>query len=208
MFLVNSQPASVLFDSGASHSFITTQYVAKHGLPMVMMKYPMLISSPGGEIRAKYMCPRMKLKIRGVDFPANLIVLESKGIDVILGMDWLAKYNGVIECARRAVHLTNGDGTKVEFVATIPAIEDCSLNLLEDAPIDQIRVVCEFPDVFPDELPGMPLDRDIEFVIELVPGMATIAKRPYRMSANDLAELKKQIQEQLDKGFIRPSASP
>lgn len=75
------------------------------------------------------MCLRMKLKIKGVDFPTNIIVLESKGIDVILGMDWLTKYDGVIECARRAVRLTNGDGTKVEFVATIPTVVDCSLNL-------------------------------------------------------------------------------
>ena len=62
--------------------------------------------------------------------------MESKGIDVILGMDWLSKFDGVIECARRAVHLTSGDGTKVEFVATTPAAEDCSLNLLEENPID------------------------------------------------------------------------
>jgi hypothetical protein len=208
MFLVNSRPASVLFDSGASHSFITIQYVGKHGLPMVMMKNNMFISSPGGKMKAKYICLRMRLSIRGVEFPANLIVLETNGIDVILGMDWLAKFNGVIECARRAVHLTNGEGTKVEFVTMEPATEDQSLYSLEGTTLEQIKIVCEFPDVFPDELPGMPPDREVEFVIELVPGTAPIAKRPYRMSANDLVELKKQIQEQLSKGFIRPSASP
>ena len=69
-------------------------------------------------------------------------------------------------------------------------------------------MVCEFPDIFPDELPGLPPDRDMEFKIELVPGTATISRRPYRMSPNELAELKIQLQELLDKGLIQPSSSP
>jgi hypothetical protein len=68
--------------------------------------------------------------------------------------------------------------------------------------------VSEFPDVFPDDLPGMPPDRDIEFSIELIPGTSPISKRTYRMDVKDLAELKKQIEELLSKGFIRPSSSP
>ena len=70
-----------------------------------------------------------------------------------------------------------------------------------------VPIVCEFPDVFPDELPGLPPDRDIEFAIELVPGTAPISRRPYRMPLNELAKLKKQIQELLGKGLIRPSTS-
>ena len=69
-------------------------------------------------------------------------------------------------------------------------------------------VVCEYPDVFPDELPGMPPDQDIEFIIELIPGAVSIYKKPYRMGSEELAELKKQLEKQLRKGFIRPSASP
>jgi hypothetical protein len=76
------------------------------------------------------------------------------------------------------------------------------------SPLDEIPVVCEYPDVFPDELPGMPSDRDVEFVIELQPGTAPISKRPYRMPPKELAELKTQLQELLDKGYIRPSSSP
>jgi hypothetical protein len=76
------------------------------------------------------------------------------------------------------------------------------------SPVERIPVVCEYPDVFPDELPGMPPDRDIEFAIELQPGTAPISKRPYRMPPAELAELKKQLQELLDKGFIHPSTSP
>ena len=68
--------------------------------------------------------------------------------------------------------------------------------------------MCEFPDVFLDDLPGMPPDRDIEFVIDLLPGTTPISKRPYRMVVNELEELKKQLKEFLDKKFIRPSSSP
>jgi hypothetical protein len=74
--------------------------------------------------------------------------------------------------------------------------------------LKDIPIVCEYPDVFPDDLPGMPPDRDIEFVIELQPGTAPISKRPYRMPPNELAELKIQLQDLLDKGYIHPSASP
>ena len=69
-------------------------------------------------------------------------------------------------------------------------------------PLYDILVVCEFPDVFPDELPSLPPDRDVEFWIEFVPGIAPISRRPYRMSPNELAELKIQLQELLDKGLI------
>jgi hypothetical protein len=74
--------------------------------------------------------------------------------------------------------------------------------------LEGIPIVCEYPDIFPDDLPGMPPDRDIEFIIELQPGTAPISKRPYRMPPNELAELKVQLQDLLDKDFIRPSASP
>ena len=74
--------------------------------------------------------------------------------------------------------------------------------------MEDIRVVCEYPDVFPNDLPGMPPERDIEFIIDLLPGTAPIAKRPYRMSVGELEELKAQLKELLDKKFIRPSSSP
>jgi hypothetical protein len=87
MFLASSHPATVLFDSGASHSFISSSFVVKHHLPITIMKQTMLVSSPGGEMRIKYICPAISITIRGVDFLANLIVLDSRGIDIILGMD-------------------------------------------------------------------------------------------------------------------------
>jgi hypothetical protein len=87
MFLASSHPATTLFDSGASHSFISSSFVAKHSLPIATMKHTMLVSSPGGEMRAKHICPAVSITIRGVDFPSNLILLDSKGIDIILDME-------------------------------------------------------------------------------------------------------------------------
>jgi hypothetical protein len=119
MFLTSSHPATVLFDSRASHSFILSSFVMKHNLPIATMKHTMLVSSPGGEMRTKYICPVVSITIRGVDIPSNLILLDSKGIDVIHGMDWLSKYDGVIQCTRKAVRLTKKDGAIVGFVARV-----------------------------------------------------------------------------------------
>jgi predicted aspartyl protease len=110
MILVNDNNAIVLFDSGASHSFLATNFVQKHNLPLSMLKNRMIVSSPGGDMNARHVSPKVSILIRGVEFLANLIVLESKGIDVILGMDWLSKRNGLINCAKKAVRLTPSSG--------------------------------------------------------------------------------------------------
>jgi hypothetical protein len=94
--------------------------------------------------------------------------LDSKGIDIILGMDWLRKYDGVILCAKRAIRLTKEDGTIVEFNAAIQVEQFSLLNKVQRTSLNEIKVVQEYPDVFPEDLPGMPPDRDIEFIIELL----------------------------------------
>jgi hypothetical protein len=119
MFLASSHPATILFVFGASHSFISSSFVMKHSLPIATMKHTMLVSSPGCEMTTKHICPVVSITIRGVDFPSNLILQDSKGIDIILGMDWLSKYDGVIQCTRKAVKLTKKDGTSIEFVAMV-----------------------------------------------------------------------------------------
>jgi hypothetical protein len=202
MFLASSHAAIVLFDSGASHSFISSSFVVKHHLPITIIKQTMFVSSPGGEMRTKHICPAESITRRGVDFLVNLIVLDSKGIDIILGMDWLRKYDGVILCAKRAIRLTKEDGTIVEFNVAIQADQVSLLNKVQGTSLNEIRVVQEYPDVFPEDLPGMPPDRDIKFIIELLPEMPPISKRPYRMPVNELVELKKQIAELQSKGFI------
>jgi hypothetical protein len=202
MFLASSHPATILFDFKASYSFVSSSFVAKHSLLIATMKHTMLVSSPGGEMRTKHICPAVSITIRGVDFPSNLILLESKGIDIILGMDWLCKYDGVIQCTRKAVKLTKKDGTSVEFVALVQSGLDSKLNQTKAIALEDIRVVQDYPNIFPEELPGMPPDRNIEFLIELLPGTPPISKRPYRMPVNELVELKKQIAELQAKGFI------
>jgi hypothetical protein len=87
MFSINDTSAIVLFDSGALHSFISTAYVEKHNLPIALLRCEMIVTSPSGDMPTRHLCPKVNLKIRGVDFVANLIVLESKGIDIILGID-------------------------------------------------------------------------------------------------------------------------
>jgi hypothetical protein len=159
----------------------------------------MLVNSPGGNMRAVYRYLRVKIQIMGREFCANPIVLQSSGIDIILGMGWLTKYDVAINCSKRSMVLTSSEGERFEFVATLPSAANCAVNQLKADLIEDIRVVCEYPDVFPDDLPGMPLERDIEFIIDLLPSTAPIAKRPYRMSVGELEELKKQLKELLDK---------
>jgi hypothetical protein len=119
-------------------------------------------------------------------------------------MDWLSKHNGLINCAKKAVRLTPGSGKELEYVAENFVMDKAAsnsilLNHLDAISTLDIRTVSEYPNVFSKEFPGMPPDREIEFVIELVPGTAPIFKRPYRMAVNQLAELKEQLQELLDK---------
>jgi hypothetical protein len=127
-FSVNSILATVLFDSGASHSFITEQFVAKHDIPMSSMKTHLLISSPNGEMKSTYICPRVNLKIRGIDFQADLVVLTSSGIDVILGMDWLDECDGIILCAKKSVLLTSPQGDRIEVATTASSNKEREVN--------------------------------------------------------------------------------
>jgi hypothetical protein len=132
---------------------------------------------------------------------------------VILVMDWLSKHNGLINSAKKAVRLTPSSGKELEYMAENLVMDKVAsnriiLNHLDVASTLDIRIVSEYSDVFLEELSGMPPDREIEFVIELVPSTAPIFKTPYRMAANQLVELKEQLQELLNKGYIHPSASP
>jgi hypothetical protein len=146
----------------------------------------------------------VNLKIRGVDFIVNLIVLESKDIDVILGMDWLSKHNVLVDCAKKSVKLTTPEGKGIEFVVepvvTAKGVANrVKVNQLDASQESEVPVVNEFPDVFPEDLLGVPPDRDIEFVIELKPSTSPIYKTPYRMATPELAELKQHIKELLEK---------
>jgi hypothetical protein len=128
-------------------------------------------------------------------------------------MDWLSKYKVLIDYAKKFVKLTTSEGKEMVFV-TEPVVtakgvtNRAKVNQLYASQRSEVPVVNEFPDVFPEELPGMPPDRDNEFVIELKPATSPIYKTPYRMATPELAELKEHIKELLEKGFIHPSSSP
>ncbi|WVZ64066.1 hypothetical protein U9M48_013636 [Paspalum notatum var. saurae] len=125
--------------------------------------------------------------------------------NVVLGMDTLEKWGVKIDCAQRTVHRAASDGQEVGISASSPS---GYLHEMEARPTDGIRIVCDYPDVFPDELAGMPPDRDIEFLIELLSGTVPIAMRQYRMAPIEHEEVKKNIDELLAKGYICPSSSP
>jgi hypothetical protein len=114
----------------------------------------------------------------------------------------------VLDISDRVVEINSPTVGHTTFYLPFKDSTDSCAYVTIISPLEEIPVVCEYPDVFPDELPGMPPDRDVEFVIELQQGTATISKRPYRMPPKELAELKNQLQELLDKGYIHPSSSP
>jgi hypothetical protein len=149
------------------------------------------------------------IEIGDREFLVDLVVLPRVGIDVILGMKWMSCNGVLIDTSTRVVMLrvlVDKKGFVVQFPRDI-AIHNVANATLAKA-IKDIPVVYEFPDVFPDNLPGLPPDHEVEFKIELIPGMAPISRRPYRMPPNELAELKIQLNELLKKGLIQPSFSP
>ena len=119
----------------------------------------------------------------------------------------MTNFEGNIDCARKTILLTTPEQKRIKYVSRRTPIKK-RVNSLTGVVQEEVPVVQDFPDVFPEELPGMPPDREIEFLIELLPGTAPISKRPYRMPPNDLEEIKQQIKELLEKGYIRPSLSP
>ena len=113
----------------------------------------------------------------------------------------MSKFGGSIDCASKSIYLTTTEGKRIKYVSrNVP--KRSQVNALTGVVQEEVPIVKHYPDVFPEELPGMPPDRDIEFLIELLPGTGPISKRPYRMPANDLEEIKKQIKELLEKGYI------
>jgi hypothetical protein len=139
--------------------------------------------------------------------------MGTQGLDVILGKNWLYKNKGTVSCDKRTIKLVSLSGKEVVTELYLPELEEGTYHYLsvddkEANLIEDIRIVSEFPDVFPEELPGMPPKRKVEFAIELIPGTTPISTRAYRVSEPELVELKKQIDELLEKGYIRPSTSP
>nr|GFC88507.1 RNA-directed DNA polymerase like [Tanacetum cinerariifolium] len=170
---------------GAKHSIISTTVAKKLNMTPTPLIERIIISTPMKNhtlIDHEYVICLLRFDDRIC--PANLLPIHMFDFDVILGMDWLASHRATIDCYARTVIFGN-----VFWL----------LNLF---------VVREFANVFPDELPGLPPAREIEFGIELIPGAKPISKAPYHMAPVELKELKEQLQEMLENSFIRPSVFP
>ncbi|KAH7838670.1 hypothetical protein Vadar_029706 [Vaccinium darrowii] len=226
-FLLFHSFAKVLFDSGASHSFIAASFVRALELESEELSPPLFVETPlGGRTLLDRICRDCELVIRDRRFVFDFIVLGMTGFDLILGMDWLSTFHATIDCFKRRVRICPPEGNCFEFFGERreplepylcePRERESIACLLASLTLDEDmstrgelpRVVCDFPDVFPEELPGLPPEREVEFTIDLVPGTAPISMPPYQFAPAELRELKKQLQELQDVGFIRPSTSP
>jgi hypothetical protein len=213
IFPVESHPAKVLFDTGVTYSFVSTSWVEAHNIPVEPMIPPLRVNSVGGKVQSDKMCLDLSIEIRGIELPANLVVMGTQGLDVILGMNCLHRNQAIVGCDRRTLKLVSPSGKEVVTELFMPDLEGGAYHHMfvdgkEASLLEAIRVLSEFPDVFPEDLPGMPPERKVKFPIELEPSTVPISKRAYRVSGPELVELKKQINELLEKGFIIPCTSP
>jgi hypothetical protein len=174
------------------HSFISKAFVVKNKIPTKTIGCPIRVSSPGGELIVNAGCRNLVLEIGKHKFPANLIVLDSQGIDVIIGMDWMATFEGIIDCANKTITLTTPKKKRIHVRSTFE-LKGPKINSLKGVSLDEVPVVKEYPDVFPEELPGMPPDRDVEFIIDLLPGIGPIAKRQYKMDVTRVMAPEKTV---------------
>src|SRR3954464_2187404 len=180
--LVNSVPATVLFDSGASHSFMSEAFALSHNFSLEKMNPPMVVRTPIGQCRTSKIVPETIVEIEGIEFLASPIILMSSTIDLILGMDWLKVHHATLYCGTIYVQLFHPSGEIVNHTTRITRNAETHIfmmNALNISPlegIENIPVIRNFPDVFPEELPGIPPIREVEFVIDLKPGTTPIAK--------------------------------
>ncbi|GJZ28743.1 putative reverse transcriptase domain-containing protein [Tanacetum coccineum] len=235
-FLLNNCYASMLFDSGADRSFVSTTFSALLDVTPTTLDTSYAVELADGRISETSIVLRgCTLGLLGHPFDIDLMPVELGSFDVIIGMDWLAKYHALIVCDEKVVRVPYGNevliirgdscdsGSKLNIISctkTQKYIEKgCQVYLAqvttkkaedksEEKRLEDVPIVREFPEVFPEELPGLPPTRQVEFQIDLVPGAAPVARAPYRLAPAEMQELSTQLQELSDRGFIRPSSSP
>jgi hypothetical protein len=189
-FSINQQPVIILFDSGATHSFISSKCGTKVGLDLYPTRETYMIATPGGKISSNQIYRKVPIQLGSNLIKTDLLLLDLEGTDVLLGMDWMTRHRVSLDIFSRAVEIDSPDhGPTILYLPQRECNNSCAYAV-EGIKLKDNPIVCEYPDVFPDNFPGMPPDRNIEFVIELQPGTALISKRLYRMPPNELAELK------------------
>jgi hypothetical protein len=201
-FFLFEHPIIILFDSRASHDFMSLACAQKTKFTLWAANAPYSISTPGSRVVVDRMVHKIPLELAGRAFLTSLIILEGQQIDVILGMNWMKPHKVVLDISARLVHLDSPNLDKISLQLPPVARLQASVHAIIAKSLDEIPVVHEYPDVFPDDLPGMPPDRAIEFKIELQLGTTPIYKRPYPMAPNEMAEIKTQLQNCLIRGIV------
>jgi hypothetical protein len=186
-FSINHYPVIILFDSGATHSFISKECGSKVGLNIYPTKEDYRIITPGGKTLSNQICMKVPLLLGSQVIKTDLLLLDLKGMDVLLGMNWMAQHHVSLDISSRTVEIDSLEHEPTILYLPQPKYFNSCTYATSGVKLEDIPVVCEYPDVFPDDLPGMPPDRDIEFITELQPGTAPISKKSYRMPPNELA---------------------
>ncbi|XP_073049486.1 uncharacterized protein [Primulina eburnea] len=221
-----------LLDSGATHLFISESFVKRLGIIPVAMDSVFRVSIPSGDqMFASQIVKRLELRLQKYMVHPDLIVLSLPEFDIILGMDWLSCHGAVIDFRQKSVSVRPPIGKPFVFAAArhqqMPHVISClcarklmrrgfqtflasivSMAEPDSQRLEDIDVVREFSSVFPDDVAGIPQDREVDFSIELMLGTVPISKVPYRLSPAEIKELKDQIQDLLDKCFIILRFSP
>ncbi|GJU37556.1 putative reverse transcriptase domain-containing protein [Tanacetum coccineum] len=230
MFLLNQHLVRVLFDSGADRSFISLSLASKLNIPSITIDTFYIIEMADGNlVSTNTIIKGCTLTLLNQPFKIDLMPIKLGSFDVVIGMDWLSKYRAKILCDEKVVHIPiNGETliirgdrskTRLNLISCIKTEKyisrGCQVFMIQvmekkadEKRLEDIPVVKEFPDVFPEDLPGIPPVRQVEFQIDLIPGAAPIARTPYRLAPSEMQELSNQLQELTDRGFIRPSTSP
>nr|GEX76835.1 hypothetical protein [Tanacetum cinerariifolium] len=193
MFLLSHYPARTLFDSGANRSFVSISFASILNIPSITLDTTYNIEKADGNlISTNTVIQGCTLTLLNQHFEIDLLPIKPGSFDIVIGMDWLSKYHAKILCDEKVIHIPIEDETLI--------IREIRQEILENIP-----VVREFPDVFPKELPGLPLVRQVEFQIDLIPKAAPVARAPYRLAPSEMQELSNQLQELAYQGFIRLS---
>ncbi|GKD74551.1 putative reverse transcriptase domain-containing protein [Tanacetum coccineum] len=202
-FLVNNRYATVLFDSEADKSFVNTSFSHLIDINPVRLYTSYEVELADGKIVSTNTVLRgCTLDLVNHLFEIDLMPIELGTFNVIIRMDWLVKRDAVIVYVKKVVHIPVKNKTLV-VEGDIVIEKEPAERSLKDLPI-----IRDFPEVFPDDLPGLPPPRQVEFRIELVPEAAPVARASYRLAPSKMKELADQLQELSEKGFIRPSSSP
>nr|GEX62708.1 putative reverse transcriptase domain-containing protein [Tanacetum cinerariifolium] len=209
-FSLNNQFVTVLFDSGPDFSFISSKFVPFLNVEPCIVKPGYVIEIADGEsVEVDRVIHYCKLKVRNSLFTIDLISLGHGSFDVIVGMDWLSKNKAVIVCHEKVVEIPIKEGgiLRVQRERTLGAAKALMNTKIDEPRISVIPVLRDFTDVFPEDLSGLPPQRQVEFRIDLVPGATPVVEYPYHLAPSEMQELYGQLQELQDKFFIRHSHS-